>query len=143
MEGKKKWLGRYQKENPEKAEQVLAELEVNENSAMPRVNDAMAVIASPNEEQDRTRKEARAVGRGGDFMDYHFGGVVAVSGSDDITMENYTREQHADSMDTKSKDDPLWYFRMYGKQSNQTWHELWAGSNTSLLGAKLTVTLRG
>ncbi|MFJ3415978.1 DUF4157 domain-containing protein [Streptomyces sp. NPDC086082] len=169
MEGKKKWLGRYQKaiesgdvehfnavtfkmsdrfqewvrKNPKKAEQVLAELEVNENAAVPRVNDAMAVTASPNEEQDRTRKEARAAGRGGDYMDYHFGGVVAVSGNDYITMENYAREQHADSMDTKSKDDPLWYFRMYGKQSNQTWHELWAGSNTSLLGAKLTITLRG
>lgn len=169
MEGKKKWLGRYQKavdsgdvdefnavtfkmsdrfqewvrKNPRKAEQVLAELEANEHAAMPRVNDAMVVTASPNEEQDRTRRQARAAGTGGNFMDYHFGGVVAVSGSDYITMENYAREQHSDSMDTKSKDDPLWYFRMYGQQTNQTWHELWAGSNTSLLGAKLTITLRG
>ncbi|MFJ4205610.1 DUF4157 domain-containing protein [Streptomyces sviceus] len=168
MEGKKKWLGRYNKavesgdiqqfnevtfkmsdrfqewvkKNPKKAEQVLAELEVNEHAAVPRVNDAMVVTAAPNEEQDRIRKEAQAAGSGG-FMDYHFGGVVAVSGGDYITMENYAREQHPDSMDTKSKNDPLWYFRMYGQQSNQTWHELWAGSNTSLLGAKLTITLRG
>ncbi|WAU82899.1 DUF4157 domain-containing protein [Streptomyces sp. Qhu-G9] len=169
MEGKKKWLGRFDKavgsgdieefnqvtfkmsdrfqklvrDNPKKAESVLAELEANEHAAIPRVNDAMVVTATPNEEQNKIRQDAQKAGRGGEFMDYHFGGVVAVSGGDYITMENYAREQHEDSMDTKSKNDPLWYFRMYGQQSQQTWHELWAGSNTSLLGAKLTITLRG
>ncbi|HKQ99898.1 MAG TPA: hypothetical protein VJT09_04445 [Pyrinomonadaceae bacterium] len=49
---------------------------------------------------------------------YHFGGVVAVSGDDRITLENYARG------DGRENDpDPRWYFQMYGGSSGQTFYD--------------------
>jgi hypothetical protein len=56
--------------------------------------------------------------------DYHWGGVVATSGEDRVTLENHGRSQTAKDMDSQE-----WYIRMYGplKQSlfskdDQTYH---------------------
>lgn len=49
---------------------------------------------------------------------YHFAGVVASSGSDTITLENYARGD-----DRKNKYDPRWYFQMYGGSYGQSFHE--------------------
>jgi hypothetical protein len=55
---------------------------------------------------------------------FHFGGVVAQSGSDRVTVENYARgdnrEDHA---------DPRWYFQMYGTAEGQSFHEFFKGKN--------------
>ncbi|MFI6375746.1 DUF4157 domain-containing protein [Streptomyces sp. NPDC050546] len=137
--------GRFQqlvRESPENAERVLQDLEANQHAAIPRVGDGMVTMARPDAEQHEARKEARREGSD-NYMDYHYGGVVAVSGSDYITMENYAREQHDDSMPTLDRNDPLWYFRMYGKEAGRTWHEGWTGSaDNGFLGATLTLTLR-
>jgi hypothetical protein len=49
---------------------------------------------------------------------YHYAGVVARSGNDRVTLENYARG------DNRMEDaDPRWYFQMYGEGSGQTFHE--------------------
>lgn len=49
---------------------------------------------------------------------YHFAGVVARSGHDTITLENYARGD-----DRKGGFDPRWYFQMYSGNSGQSFHE--------------------
>ena len=50
---------------------------------------------------------------------FHFGGVVAQSGGDRITLENYARgDNRGDNA------DPRWYFQMYGTKKKQTYHEV-------------------
>lgn len=49
---------------------------------------------------------------------YHFAGVVAQSGNDRVTLENYARGD-----DRQQGADPRWYFQMYGTSSGQTFHE--------------------
>jgi len=51
---------------------------------------------------------------------FHFGGVVARSGQDRITLENYARGDNR--MDNP---DPRWYFQMYGEATGQTFHEFY------------------
>jgi hypothetical protein len=53
---------------------------------------------------------------------YHFGAVVAVSGNDRITLENYARGDMRES-----RPDPRWYFQMYGEKSGQSFHEFHEG----------------
>lgn len=50
---------------------------------------------------------------------YHFAGVVAQSGSDVVTVENYARGDNR-----QANPDPRWYFQMYGQaKSGQSFHE--------------------
>lgn len=49
---------------------------------------------------------------------FHFAGVVARSGGDRITLENYARGDNR-----KAGADPRWYFQMYGESPGQTFHE--------------------
>jgi hypothetical protein len=49
---------------------------------------------------------------------FHFGGVVAKSGSDYITLENYARGDNR-----QNQADPRWYFQMYGEAQGQSFHE--------------------
>ncbi len=49
---------------------------------------------------------------------YHFGGVVAQSGNDRVTLENYARGD-----DRQGNPDPRWYFQMYGGSRSQSFHE--------------------
>lgn len=57
-------------------------------------------------------------------MGFHFGGVVARSGNDRITLENYARgDNRAD------KPDPLWYFQMDGTAQGQSFHEFHKAKN--------------
>lgn len=49
---------------------------------------------------------------------YHFGGVVAQSGTDRITLENYARGDNR-----QANADPRWYFQMYGMAKNQSFHD--------------------
>ncbi|MBD0372487.1 MAG: hypothetical protein ICV60_16710 [Pyrinomonadaceae bacterium] len=56
---------------------------------------------------------------------YHFGGVVAKSGNDVVTMENYARGEEDKALTGKppAKEDPRWYFQMYGlKHASQSFH---------------------
>jgi len=49
---------------------------------------------------------------------FHFGGVVAKSGGDYVTLENYARGDNR-----QGAADPRWYFQMYGEAGGQTFHD--------------------
>ncbi|MEU9239286.1 DUF4157 domain-containing protein [Streptomyces sp. NPDC048385] len=122
---------------PEEVERVLQRLEINEHAKMPKVGDAMMVKAEADAAQ---LEDMQATGNRP--TPFHFGGVVAKAGDDYVTMENYAREQPSRS--TLDGGDPLWYFRMYGRQAGRTWHECWTSpESASFVGAMLTITLRG
>lgn len=55
----------------------------------------------------------------------HLGGVVADSGGDKVTMENYARSGEDPSL---MADDEIFYFAMYGpaNKPTQTWHHAWS-----------------
>lgn len=66
----------------------------------------------------------------------HFGGVVAKSGSDVVTLENYARGDGREA-----NPDPRWYFQMYGQaKSGQSFHEAHKAQNA--YSNPLTVTVR-
>jgi len=54
---------------------------------------------------------------------FHFGGVVARSGGDRITLENFARGDNR-----VSEADPRWYFQMYSENYGQSFHEAYAGT---------------
>lgn len=56
---------------------------------------------------------------------FHFGGVVARSGNDRVTLENYARGDNR-----ANQADPRWYFQMYGEQARQSFHEVSDASNS-------------
>ena len=49
---------------------------------------------------------------------FHFGGVVARSGSDSVALENYARGDNR-----QNQADPRWYFQIYGEARGQSFHE--------------------
>jgi hypothetical protein len=95
--------------------------------ALPEVGDSYAIVtigdSQPGDKpgtkivRDIRSGEDRELG-----WEYHFGGVVARSGKDRITLENYARgDNRTDS------GDPRWYFQMFGEQKNQSFHEFYSG----------------
>ncbi len=56
------------------------------------------------------------------FWGQHIGAVVAASGSDRVTLENYARSHEIGAL---ADDAPHYYFQMYGTGANQSWHEAW------------------
>jgi hypothetical protein len=101
--------------NPAEMDRAIQELRLNQHIRTPGVGDVMATSNT-----DR----------------YHFGAVVAVSGSDYITMENYARGAAGAGDETLSSGDPLYFFAMYGRQ--QTWHEAAAG----MVGGEVVVSVK-
>ncbi|WP_438290597.1 eCIS core domain-containing protein [Streptomyces sp. HUAS TT7] len=60
-------------------------------------------------------------------LDFHFASVVAKSGRDHVTMENFARHEEEGTL---SSGDPQWYFEMYGPvEKMQTFHEQWGWAN--------------
>jgi hypothetical protein len=67
----------------------------------------------------------------------HAGAVVAESGGDKVTLENYARSGE----DPMLKDnDKIFYFAMYGPASKptQTWHSVWSQSPTAPIANAVT-----
>ena len=56
---------------------------------------------------------------------FHWGGVVAMDGTDFITLENYARSAEVDPAVAGPPSDRLFYFQMYGAGAGETWHEQW------------------
>jgi hypothetical protein len=75
---------------------------------------------------------------GRDIWATHFGAVVAESGGNKITLENYGRKHEEGS---NLPNDPIYYFQMYGPASagGQSWYEAWnAGVNPTINTITLT-----
>lgn len=66
---------------------------------------------------------------------YHFAGVIAVSGNDRMTLENYARGDNR-----QAQPDPRWFFQMYGNKPGQSFHEATQGQDYV---NPLTVVIRG
>ncbi|MFD8810327.1 DUF4157 domain-containing protein, partial [Streptomyces sp. NPDC059627] len=133
--------------DPDRMEEALRHVEINQHAPIPKAGGVMMVMGQGDEAQEEEARKANRAAREAGTEDphyaYHFAGVVAKSGSDYVTMENYAREQ-PQGKSTHSGGDPLWYFRMYGKPNPQSWHKTWATEGaTGLVGAKLSITLNG
>jgi hypothetical protein len=65
---------------------------------------------------------------------FHFGGVVAMSGTDRVTLENFARGDNR-----QNNADPRWYFQMYGEHKGQSFHH--ANKSSSAFSNPLTVAV--
>jgi hypothetical protein len=64
----------------------------------------------------------------------HVGAVVAASGGDKVTFENYARKGEDPGL---IDNDEVGYFAMYGPVTKpaQTWHTVWSGGATPIANA--------
>lgn len=90
--------------------------------ARPKVGEAYTIATVGGGERlpgGKQRVRDFASGRKRDLgWSFHFAGVVAHSGEDRVTLENYAR---GDGREDNA--DPRWYFQMYGEASGQSFHE--------------------
>lgn len=78
-----------------------------------------------NEVVSRTRWRDYGSGQDRDMRwPYHFAGVIAVSGNDRVTLENYARGDNR-----QAHPDPRWFFQMYGNKPGQSFHEATQGQD--------------
>jgi len=77
--------------------------------------------AAPNVGESYMSVRNDALTRAG--FNFHWGGVIMVSGGDRVTFENFARPGTS-----YSTQNLLWYFDMYGPptKAGQTWHDRWA-----------------
>ena len=90
--------------------------------AEPDVGEAFQIrTLGPTESRKHNRGQVRDIASG-EIRDlgwgFHFGAVVARSGRDRITLENYARGDKR-----CAGADPRWFFQMYGESPGQTFHE--------------------
>ncbi len=64
----------------------------------------------------------------------HWAGVVARSGGDTITLENYTRVAE----DAMGANNASYFFQMYGSANNQTWHDQWRDDAANAISLAFT-----
>lgn len=87
----------------------------------PKIGDAVATIGMGTQDEDNSMDKDS-------IFPYHFGGVVARSGSDYITMENYARRDEKGAS-TLSSGDPLYFFKMHGNATmERNWHQEMVGT---------------
>jgi hypothetical protein len=104
-------LRRLGKQRPAAVSAVLAELALNEFVA-PRIGWGLSAAGVGTLEEDTTGK-----------FPYHYASVVAASGGDFVTIENYARQDPVVGVTTASSGDPLHFFYMYSTDPEQeTWH---------------------
>ncbi|MDF2718760.1 MAG: hypothetical protein K0R28_5685, partial [Paenibacillus sp.] len=116
-------------QNNEETIKIMKEFNMNEHM-IPKIGDAITTfgIATRTEESVADKSEI--------FM-YHFAGVVARSGPDYITMENYARRDEK-SKGTLSSGDPLYFFKMHGTaDSAKSWHNHMVGTG-NFIGAAIS-----
>ena len=106
------------------AAQAAQALGVNIHAA-PEVGEAyetyrISTVATPQTHQDPVSNDLVR-----DFWGQHIGAVVARSGGDTVTLENYARSHEIGAMADAA---PHYYFQMYGPANKpaQTWHASWA-----------------
>ena len=108
-------------------------------SARPDVGDAFMIgtLGTPTPlGGGRSRVRDQESGQDRDLSwSYHFGGVVARSGTDRVTLENYARGD-----DRQGNPDPRWYFQMYGEGRGQSFHEFFKAKQD--YANPITVTVR-
>lgn len=116
--------------------QELRALGINQY-ANPRVGEAFVIHTTASQDQ---YGRVTDIVSGNQFVpdwSYHFGGVVAKSGVDYVTLENYARSG-TDPRGNNQSNDPRWYFQMYSRNQGQSFHE----ANVAIGGYANPVTMR-
>jgi hypothetical protein len=111
---------------PRLAAQLSAELGVNAH-ASPNVGQAFGSIQMQAKDKRDWRTGRQRTAEQGGSWGSHYGAVVAKSGGDSITLENYARNRENDGISDATS--AMYYFQMYGTAKGQTWHETWANSD--------------
>jgi hypothetical protein len=108
-------------------------LDANEKEAFDKKH-GINKYAAPNIGEAFTRRRDDSVGQ--EKFNFHWGGVIMVTGDDRVTFENYAKDRNYDRKDAD------WYFGHYGTKSGQTFHERWHngvggrnGAGTTMVGA--------
>jgi hypothetical protein len=116
---------------PDLVDTLSAELGINKQ-AQPDVGQAFGSImmAGKNRSLDHKTGKVRTDEEGGKWGS-HYGGVVAKSGDDVITLENYARNRENEGIGGATSQ--LYYFQMYGSQAGQTWHEVWSNTDRRVI----------
>ena len=107
--------------HPLLADRIARELGVN-RYALPNVGEAYETYRIGLGQPPTRHPGGPAGGMARDFWAQHIAGVVAASGNDRVTLENYHREHE---IGHGQADAPHYYFQMYGTNVGQSWHEAW------------------
>ncbi|HKQ51111.1 MAG TPA: hypothetical protein VJT74_01990, partial [Pyrinomonadaceae bacterium] len=116
-------IGRYYAEalQNDQAPDLVRRLGINEK-ASPRPGDAFVIHTLAGEDEKGNIYDVRRAQLFKPKWPYHWAGVVAESGTDRVTLENYAR--HDPDQKPDQKYDPRWYFQMYGQRKpGQSFHE--------------------
>jgi len=104
--------------DPKKRKRMIAALHkrgINERMD-PLVGEVIGIYSTGDTIDQQAADDA-----GVDPFPYHWGTVVARSGDDYVTLENYARRDPKVPADNTA--DPLYFFRMYNtRKPGQTWH---------------------
>jgi hypothetical protein len=118
--------GKMLVKQPRLAAQLSAELGVNTDAA-PAVGQAFgSVQMQAKDKRDWRTGKQRTLEQGGSWGS-HYGAVIAKSGGDSVTLENYARNR--ENTGIADATSAMYYFQMYGSEKGQTWHETWANSD--------------
>lgn len=119
----------YASMDPEDKESVSKKIGINDH-ANPDIGGAFMInpTGAPDEEDkilDRQKDEKIDAG-----FPYHWGGVIAKSGADIMTMENYARKDE-DGNKKKPVSETRHYFQLYGTPASindkaETFHQFWS-----------------
>ena len=119
----------YARMDPEDKESVSKKIGINDH-ANPDIGGAFMINPTgvPDEEDkilDRQKDEKIDAG-----FPYHWGGVIAKSGADIMTMENYARKDE-DGNKKKPVSETRHYFQLYGTPASindkaETFHQFWS-----------------
>lgn len=122
---------------------VLRDIGLNDFAA-PKIGDSFVTKSIAAEDPDSGK--VKDIQRGKTYkpvFGFHFAGVVARSGNDVVTLENYSRA-HEDTKvraNPDSTQDPRWFFQMYSvKNARQTFH--YAMNATGDFANPLTMVLK-
>ena len=124
---------------PVQARLFARELGVNQYVA-PEVGQAFGSVSlgfaktgegMPDYVTDPTGATKKAPSRG-EIWGTHYGAVVARSGGDTMTLENYARNFESGG---KSRTNEMYYFQMYGPvtKPEQTWHKIWSETTRPII----------
>lgn len=110
--------------NKSGSKEIIDQLGINE-SAAPDAGDAMAIFSIGKTigdvDGDFSVKDYRTGNLINKPAPYHFATVIARSGADYITMENYVRRNEEADTHSPATLDPRYFFRMYGPEA-QSFH---------------------
>jgi hypothetical protein len=116
---------RFFKMSVEYRQQLLAALEEpGRNSRLvPGLGQAIVIWSAATDAEDEAARQ-----QGIQPFPYHYATVVASSGEDYVTIENYARREQSQTQD---HEDPLYFFQMYSTSQarpEQSWHRRQAAS---------------